>query len=215
VVRITRFGTCDAGHDVRVTLLAHAHAAPRAVLDSVSRSMGLLPRRPWLPAGETLRGRMFVTGSGPDLGVALLDEPGAVDVRVRLGYAPGLTGAGPLVSTLALRLDVEGRPADLFFATPPGTRAMPRKRRDDDCTVLTSRATYAAAGAPLLLAARACGSETLELLCRDAGPDGGWRGIADLRVSPYPLGEPPLAVDPIARPLPGLTVVEAGSGRAV
>ena len=200
-----------------MSLLPHAApAAPRAVLGSVSRSVALVRRRPWLPAGETLRGRLFVPGQEPALGLPLLDEPGVLDLRVRLGYAPGLVGAGPLVRTLALRLDVEGRPADLFFHAQSAARGAPRRRRgEEDCTVLTSRTAYAVAGRPLLLAARMCGSETLELLSREGDAGQGWRSVADLRVSPYPVGEPPLLADPVARPLPGLTVLGSSRGRAV
>lgn len=198
-----------------MTLLANAQAAPRLVLGSVSRTIGLSSRRPWLPAGETLRGRLFLPGDsdGPALGLPLLDRPGALDVRVRLGYAPGLTGAGPTVSSLAVRLDVDGTAVDLAFDAPPAPRGAGRgRRRNDHCVLLTSRTTYAAAGGPLQLAARVCGSETFELLCGE-GED--WRSIGDLRVSPSPLGEPPLLVDPVARPLPGAGVLDAGHGRAV
>jgi hypothetical protein len=192
----------------------------------VTRTIGLTPRRPWLPAGETLRGRLFVPGQDPALGVDLLDRPGALDLRVRLGYAPGLIAAGPQVSTLALRLDVGGRPADLLFSAPPAARGTARRRRDrgaDDCTLLASRTAYAVAGRPLVLAARVCGSESLELLCREDGHEhdhehghgNGWRSVADLRVSPFPVGEPPLLADPVAHPLPGLSVLERGRGRAV
>jgi hypothetical protein len=151
--------------------------------------------------------------------VALVDEPGPVDVRVRLGHVTALPGARPSVNTMVLRLDGDGRPADMVLRARPTTRSLPRRRRDcpeDGGALLVSTTAYDAAGRPLLFAARSCGAETFELFCLVGDPARErWRSFGDLRVCPRPLEEAPLVADPVGNPLPGLGVLSPWTGRAV
>jgi hypothetical protein len=191
------------GHDFTMSILASARqAGPSALISSVSRSVGRGPVQPWLPAGQTLRARLFRHGLEPGTGVEWIDEAGVVDAQVRLSYAATLTGNAVAATSLALRLDnPDGTVGDLLLRSPArGPRRTPRER------MLTAASPYIVAGGRLLsLGARQCGAETFELCC--AVGDGEWRGFADLRISPRPHGGRPLHADPSAHVLPGL---EAG-----
>ncbi|WP_344158174.1 hypothetical protein [Nocardioides koreensis] len=186
-----------------MSILASARqAGPSALISTVSRSVGLGPVQPWLPAGETLGARLFRHGLEPGTGVEWIDETGVGDAQVRLSYAATLTGNAVAVTSLALRLDnPDGSVGDLFLRAPArGSRRTARER------MLVAATPYLVAGGRLLsLGARQCGAETFELCC--ARGDGEWRGFADLRISPRPHGGRPLHPDPLANVLPGL---EAG-----
>ena len=211
-----------------MSLLAPSRlAAPTTLWSTVSRSLGLASAGPWLPAGRTLQGRLFRCGLEPATGVPWLDEPGVVDARVGLAYAPGRSGGGPAVATLVIRLAHPGGVAgDLVLRGGPRSRWVTGRRdtgrRDTGRRVtgrrravhtgpgplLVSVPSYDVAGRPLALAARPCGAETFELLVAlDREP---WRPFADLRVRPRPLDDRPLRPDPVARPLPGLRVARPG-----
>lgn len=182
---------------------------PATLMSTVSRTVGLGPARPWLPAEQTLRARAFRHGLEPGAGVAWLDEAGIVDARVRLGYAPSLRGNALTVTTLAVRFHNEdGSVGDLLL------RAQLRgpRRRARVGGMLVASTPYLVPGGLLSLGARQCGAETFELCCH-AGDDDEWRGFADLRVSPHPYDAQPLRVDPVAHVLPGLeTSVPAPRG---
>jgi len=187
-----------------MSILAHAR---QAGLHSVSRTVGLGIARPWLPAGETLRARLFRRGLEPGTGVPWIDESGTVDAQVRLTYAVSLTGQATSVATLALRFEnPDGSVGDLLLRAPSrDRRASPAVRRGGRDTLLTTPTPYVVAGVAggmLSLGARQCGTETFELSC--VAGDGEWRGFADLRISPRPHGGLPLRVDPGAHALPGL-----------
>ncbi|MFC4783545.1 hypothetical protein ACT8ZV_03665 [Nocardioides sp. MAHUQ-72] len=176
-------------------------AGPSGLLTSVSRTVGLGPARPWLPAGETLRARLYRHGLEPGVGVPWLDEPGVVDAQVRLTYAASLAGSQVAVTGLALRVEnPDGSVGDVLMQARGPRRGAARD------TVLTTATPYVVAGVPgglLTLGARQCGAETFELLC--VAGDGEWRPFGDLRVSPRPHGGRPLDPDPLANVLPGLT----------
>ena len=149
-----------------------------------------------------------------------LDEPGVVDARVGLAYAPGRAGGGPAVATLAVRLEhPDGRSAgglgDLVLRGGPRPRWVTGRRRavhTGPGPLLVSVPSYDVAGRPLALAARPCGAETFELLVAlDHEP---WRPFADLRIRPRPLDDRPLRPDPVARLLPGLRVARPGQESA-
>ena len=195
----------EVGHVPSMSILASARqAGPSALISTVSRSVGLGPVRPWLPAGQTLRARVFRHGLEPGTGVEWVDEAGVVDAQVRLSYAatahwqrggrdqPGAAARQP------------GRHRRRPAPPPGGTRppAYARATR-----MLTAATPYLVAGGWLLsLGARQCGAETFELCCA-AGDDDEWRSFADLRISPRPHGAQTLHADPLANVLPGL---EAG-----
>jgi len=192
-----------SGHVPTMSILASARqAGPSALISTVSRSVGLGPVQPWLPAGQTLRARVFRHGLEPGTGVEWVDEAGVVDAQVRLSYAATLTGNAVAVTSLALRLDnPDGTVGDLLLRPAArGPRRTPRER------MLTAATPYIVAGGWLLsLGARQCGAETFELCC--AAGTGEWRSFADLRISPRPHGGRTLHADPQANVLPGL---EAG-----
>ncbi len=199
-----------AGHRPSMSILATARqTGPSALISTVSRSVGLGPVRPWLPAAETLRARAFRHGLEPRVGVEWIDEPGVVDAQVRLSYASALAGNAVHVTGLAVRFDnPDGSVGDLLLRAPARTarqrsaRQRPPRQAPRD-RMLTAATPYLVAGGLLLsLGARQCGAETFELCC--AGPDGVWRGFADLRISPSPHGGQPLRPDPLAHVLPGL-----------
>lgn len=183
-----------------MSILANARqAGPTALISTVSRSVGLGPVQPWLPAGETLGARLFRQGLEPGTGVEWIDEAGAVDAQVRLSYAASLTGNAVSVTSLALRFDnPDGSTGDLLLRS--AARAPRRTVRE---RMLTAATPYIVAGGRLLsLGARQCGAETFELCC--ALGNGEWRGFADLRISPRPHGGRPLHPDPLGNVLPGL-----------
>ena len=182
--------------------------SPATLMSTMSRTVGLGPVRPWLPAEETLRARAFRHGLEPGSGVAWLDEAGVVDARVRLGYAPSLRGNAVTVTSLAVRFDNEdGSVGDLLLRAPVRGRGRARA-----AGMLVAATPYLVPGGLLSLGARQCGAETFELCCH-AGDDEEWRGFADLRISPHPHDALPLEVDPVAHVLPGLeTSVPAPRG---
>lgn len=184
-----------------MSILAHARqAGPSALISTVSRSVGLGPVQPWLPAGETLRARTFRHGLEPGVGVEWIDEAGVVDAQVRLTYAATLTGNAVAVASLAVRFDIpDGTAGDLVLRARAGT-----SRRTVRDRMLVAATPYLVAGGQLLsIGARQCGAETFELCCLTG--DGEWRGFADLRISPRPHGGGrPFRAEPLAHALPGL-----------
>lgn len=158
---------------------------------AVTRSVSLGVPPPWLPLDRTLQGRVFRHGLEPDAGISTgiswLDEPGTDDALVRLSGSAPRPGVPPQVTAITLRVRCpEGKVADLCWETRPRGQWGPR---EPEPTRLVTRAPYLLPGGPLLLGARLCGAETVELSAR--GADGEWRVFADLRVSPVaPHGEP-------------------------
>ena len=182
--------------------------ARQAGLRSVCRTVGRGAPPPWLPADVTLRARLFRRGLEAAAGVAWIDESGVVDAQVRLTYGVSLTGGSTTVTTLALRVEnTDGSVGDLLLRAPARERrnASAERRgagRDAMLTTPTPYVVAGVAGGMLSLGARQCGAETFELSC--IAGDGDWHGFGDLRISPRPHGGPPLQVDPVAHPLPGL-----------
>jgi len=100
----------------------------RPVLDASSRAggallavtfaaLGRLRRgRPLHPQGATYSARIRITG-GCDSGVPWLDEAGSWDARLRVSRGIGLSRNLPDVYGVALRVDGEGDPFDLLFAS--------------------------------------------------------------------------------------------------
>ncbi|WP_372728660.1 hypothetical protein [Nocardioides sp.] len=180
-----------------MSLLDSARTAGSSAGDlllTVSQSVGLQPV-PWLPPGEVLPGRVFRHGLADATGVAWWDEAGSDDVWVRLAYGIALTGGAPTVVSLGIRILGE-EPTDLLLTHPT--------RRPTPDAMLVSVAPYLAPdGEIVVLGARATGSETFELSC-SRGDDAAWQPFADLRVSPVPLVEENLVLDPSHHPLPGL-----------
>jgi hypothetical protein len=191
-----------------MSILANARQAGHAGLTSAvsrgTRTIGLAPTPPWLPARRTLRARLFRHGLEAPTGVPWIDESGMDDARVRLVYGSSVTGGAVAVTALALRVDLtDGSAGDLLLRAPgrpPWSR--PGARRLVGDTMLTPATPYVVRGGLLSLGARQCGTETFELCC--ATSESGWRGFADLRISPSVDGTGRLRLDPARNPLPGL-----------
>lgn len=173
------------------------------LLLTLSQAAGLR-QAPWLPPGEVMCGRLYRHGLDESTGVAWLDETGVDETLVRLAYGISLTGAAPSVVSLGLRVLDDESPSDIFLTNParglgrgaPARHAVP-------ADVLVSIAPYTSPGGTLVvLGARPSGLETFELSCSQDG--GAWQPFADLRISPAPLVEEVLVLDPSEHAVPGL-----------
>lgn len=154
--------------------------------------------------GRTLTGRLTVTG-GAGTGAALLDQPGAYDVVVRLSRSVGLPDRLPDVLGLAVRvLDAHGPGAhqDLLLDSTrpePLLRRLPWPAYDHLGVTYCSLLPYDVAGRRLLLGARGTGGSAttlhglveVSLALLVATPHGPWRQVGALRtdaVLPAPQG---------------------------
>jgi hypothetical protein len=178
------------------------------LLASGTRVLGAVRHRtkPLHPAGVIRRGTITRVGGPVRCGVPWIVESGRDEALVRVSRAIGLPRSMPDVHGLALRVEPEGRPADLLLAsTGLGrlSRFLLTATRKPSGRPLTSLLPYRSPRGPLLLAAAPDSPRSFELLW--AGPIGPWHRFGRLE-----LGEPHgddlhVSFDPVLNQLPGLS----------
>ena len=183
-------------------------SAGGALLAVATRSLAAVrpAAKPLHPEGSLVRARIYRHGLSPGTGVPWLDAAGEDEVVVRLSRAIGLPGGLPDIHGLAIRIPLEGGGhGDLLFASTGWgrlSRFVLTASRSPQGRPMTTLLPYQAPSGPLLLGARADGTETFELSCAPAGGD--WRPFADLRLSQSPGGDGPIDFDPVVNQVPGL-----------
>lgn len=161
-------------------------------------------RKPLHPDGEVLRGRIYRHGSDLTTGVAWLDEAGEDEVVVRRSRAIGLPHTLPDIHGLAVRVQADGGPGDLLFATTGWgrlSRFVLTARRHPRARPLTTLLPYDTDSGPLLLAADGTGAGSYDLSW--ARPAGEWHRFAVLRLSAGSV-DLEISFDPVQRQIEGL-----------
>lgn len=200
-----------------------AHAAS-VTFQAAARLRGGV--KPLHPRGVVLAGAIARHGSPQQWGSAWLDEPGEDPCTVRISRSAGLPPPLPDVVGISMRIATAEGPADLLLASAGlgvGVRHLLAPRRDALVTATTllpyrSRRGLVMIGAwplddrlvPLNDKALA-GAGELRFALAAATPGGRWQrfgtlvaeGLAD-RSQP----DPPLDLDPVLNPLPGLVLPE-------
>jgi hypothetical protein len=187
-------------------------AAAGTVLGTTARALTWVrrSRKPLHPEGEIVTGRLRRTGSTGS-GVPWLDSPGTDEVLVRVSRAVGLPDALPDIHGLAVRIPVDGRPADLLLAqTGLGrlTRYVLTGGRTVASRPLTTLLPYRSPHGPLLLAAAARTTEhgwdgrTFELFWSIGV--GRWSELGELVLLGEPAADADVSFDAVTNPLPGL-----------
>jgi hypothetical protein len=178
------------------------------VLSTVIRGVAAVrpARKPLHPRGRVVRGRLHRRGTDPATGVPWLDETGTDDVLVRVSQAIGLPTWLPDIQGLALRLDLDGTPGDLLFATTGHGRftrflLTPSFHLDRPMTTLLP---YRTPIGPVLLGARRTDEDTFALSWTTA--TGRWHPFADLVLLPDDeAGDPEISFDPVRHEISGLS----------
>ncbi|MCD4532479.1 hypothetical protein LRP67_00035 [Nocardioides sp. cx-169] len=142
----------------------------------------------------------------PPLGVEFLDTVSTDEVLVRQSRAIGLPTALPDIHGLAVRVtNPDGSHGDLLFATTGLgrlTRHVLTFSKEQYGRPATTLLPYRTAAGPVLLAARASGDASVEILC--AVGEGEWRHLADLRLTQTLADDQVISFDPVRHRLPGL-----------
>lgn len=162
--------------------------------------------KPFHPRGEIHRATVERVGSASRSGVPWLDEPGETPALVRLSRGIGLPNRLPDIPGLAIRLDLDGKPADLLLAgTGTGTlgRLVLHPRRDLRGGPLTSLLPYRSPSGPLWLAGVPDGERDYEL--RWSAGTGDWIPFALLHLGSWRPDDRRISFDPVLNTLPGLT----------
>jgi hypothetical protein len=196
-----------------------------AALQGLFRVVLLLRRpRPIHAAGRVLRGRIeWLPGAVP-AGIAWIDEPPAAPVPVvaRLSRSVGLPPALPDIIGLAMRLDMDGRPADIEFASTGigvPARFLLTAHLSPSTPTLGTLFPYRGARGPVLLCARTVSAPALpaggdalsDALIRDgwrvrlyhATPLGKWHAFADVALRLHEDPTDDLRFDAVRNTLPG------------
>lgn len=188
------------------------------------------PERPIHPKGTLLTGELTKDGLGRDTtdnpqrrepsGVPWIDSPGKHAVTARFSRSLGLPAPLPDILGLALRLEDDGGPADVLFATtgwswPARFALLPRL--DPSKATFTTLMPYKGARGPVLLGLTTASSGTATsgmapgtersadswvLAMHYARPSGPWIRFATLSLRPAPDGgDTGLRFDPVLNPL--------------
>lgn len=187
------------------------------------------PERPIHPKGTVLTGQISKEGlgntdnpqPGQSSGVPWIDLPGSHAVTARYSRSIGLPAPLPDILGLALRLEDDGGPEDVLFATtgwswPARFALLPR--RDPDKATFTTLMPYKGARGPVLLglttespgaAARGTASSGTGPSAGDwvlamhyARPSGPWIRFGTLTLHSVPAGgDTGLRFDPVLNPL--------------
>ncbi|MGZ4446261.1 MAG: hypothetical protein ACXVEC_06225 [Nocardioides sp.] len=189
-------------------------AAPRLtgvhagdLLSTMTRTVGLRPTTPWLPAGETLRGRVFRHGLTPPVDVAWLDNAGVDDAWVRLTAPMALTGTPVAATALEMRVEqADGSVGDVVLRAPARGWASTASRRSAREQALVATTSYASPHGSVQISARRTGAESFALACRPGAGD--WVYFADLRISSRPWTGEVFEPEPEVNLLPGLEPLE-------
>ncbi|MGM0929749.1 MAG: hypothetical protein ACQEXN_08585 [Actinomycetota bacterium] len=183
----------------------------------------LRPVRPIHPIGLQLDGRLERLGTDFASGISWLDEPGTHDVVARLSRSIGLPPRFPDIIGLALRVSVDGEPADILLASTgtsrPG-RFLLLPRRNLGTGLVTTLMPYRGAHGPVQLAARtlrpavqlpadpagfrqALRHEDWILGLYHAQPWGHWQQFATINLRPARSGrDTAMRFDPVLHRLP-------------
>lgn len=183
-----------------------------SVLAALTRALALRPAaKPLHPRGVVRPGLVRREGaaerSAEISGVPWLDTPGADQVQVRISRAVGLPPGWPDVHGLALRVEGADGPGDLLLAST-GWRGLARfvlvlhrQLRDKPLTTLLP---YRSPSGPVLLGARAAGSDRYVLYW--ARPSGRWIEFGTLLLTDDGRRgqDSGISFDPVRHQLPGL-----------
>ena len=169
------------------------------------------PTKPLHPRGVVLPATVHRYGAPAPFGVPWLDEPGSQPALVRFSRGGGLPTLLPDVLGIALRIDPDGDPADLLFATTgrgPVGRFVFRPRRADTVAAATysTLQPYRTPTGPVVLAATpAAGAEATVITLAVARPTGPWLGFGEVTVesTAHPT-DADISFDPFLNPVPGL-----------
>jgi hypothetical protein len=183
----------------------------------------LRPVRPIHSVGLQLGGQLERLGTDFASGIPWLDEPGTNDVVARLSRSIGLPPRFPDIIGLALRITVDGDPADILLASTGTSRTgrfLLLPRRNLATGVMTTLMPYKGAHGPVQLAARtlrpivqlpadsagfqqALGREDWTLGLYHALPCGHWQQFATLTLRPGRDGrDTSMRFDPVLHRLP-------------
>ena len=153
--------------------------------------------KPLHPHGQLVRGRLVRHGAPEPSGVEWLDEEGDDEVLVRTSRAIGTPAPLPDIHGLAVRVpDSTGGFADLLLATTAWNR-VGRHLLVPTLTVgptLTTLLPYRTAAGPVVLGARAVGSDYR--LCW-ASLGGRWRELGELTLDLAESPDAAVSFDPI------------------
>ncbi|HWH15032.1 MAG TPA: hypothetical protein VNT51_09815 [Miltoncostaeaceae bacterium] len=135
---------------------ARPHPLARLIEEAFRRAGALRRRRPFHPVGVMAEGVLTITGTGPPLGVPLLDTAATHPVQARLSRAAGMPPGLPDVHGLALRLTGGERPVDLLMSSTGAAPVLRHALRPHRSLrgVHTSIVPYRTPAGPLLLAAQ-------------------------------------------------------------
>jgi hypothetical protein len=162
--------------------------------------------KPLHPEGQLRRATLTRMGGGALTGVPWLDDAGRDEALVRLSRGIGLPELLPDVQGLAVRLELDGAPADVLFATTGLgrlTRYLLTPTRKVVGRPLTTLMPYRSPRGPLLLAAVPESEQAFDL--RWAGPVGPWTSFGRLELG-EPLGDDTrVSFDPVVNVVPGLS----------
>jgi hypothetical protein len=162
--------------------------------------------KPLHPEGQLRRATVTRMGAGALTGVPWLDEPGRDDALVRLSRGVGLPNALPDIHGLAIRLELDGNPADVLLANT-GLGRISRfflvPTRQALRHPLTTLLPYRSPRGPLLLAAVPDSDHSFDL--RWAGPVGPWLSFATLELGEALGDDTSVSFDPLVNVVPGLS----------
>jgi len=162
--------------------------------------------KPLHPRGSVHPAELLRTGARDAWGVPWLDEPGRDRGLVRLSRSIGLPRGWPDVLGLAFRFTDDSGAHDLLLAstrTAPLVRHAVLLRRDPFTAAYSSSFTYDTPRGPVVLAATPRGQRSFTV--QVAHPWSRWQEFAVLHVA-ADLGDPPVDLDPVRNPLPGLSL---------
>lgn len=183
-----------------------AGAALGRVFGALAAARGTKPLH---PRGTVHPARLLRTGAPEPWCVPWLDEPGTDGGVVRLSRSVGLPAGWPDVLGLALRFVDDDGPHDLLLASsaaPPLLRHLFVPGTDPLGATYSSAFTYSTPRGPVLLGAQPSGPRSFRL--QAASPTGRWQPFGELHLG-LEEGDPPVDLDPVRNPLPGLRLTPA------
>ncbi|MCE1177981.1 MAG: hypothetical protein LWW86_02980 [Micrococcales bacterium] len=190
---------------------AVAGALPGAALATAALVAGAVRRdKPLHPVGVVGTGRLVVTPRGGAHGIPLLETLGEHECTARWSRAMGREEGADDIEGLAVRLKLDGGPADLLFAST-GSGALDRHllamRHDGEHAELTTLLPVRTAGGVVTFRAAPLGwagghrpPERYEISV--AGLAGRWQPVATLVVT-WSDQDGEIRFDPVLHPLPG------------
>jgi len=161
--------------------------------------------KPLHPEGRLQRGTISRLGTHEPTGVPLLDDEGTIPAIVRLSRGVGLPEALPDFPGLAIRIDPDGKPADILLAgTGLGSVSrfvlVPRQSTKDG--PLTTLLPYRSEGGPLMIGALPEGERSYQL--QWSRGTGEWLTFARLDLGERIEDDLDVSFDPVVNLVPGL-----------